>query len=110
MRELSKTEIAVIISTAKSIQPFLVKEQKLKKDLEEINAKLEANAQQIEVFENFICNMTGGYGSRDLVTVQKKQTGERDGKPVFINEYIFHEPDTPSVPQEDNTPLEDLLN
>jgi hypothetical protein len=105
MRELTKTEITVVKNTAKSIQPFVVKREKLIAEQAKLQAEIEANEMQINAFEQAIKSMTGGYTTKELITVQKKKVGEKDGKDVFTNEYIFHYP-----VEEDNTSLEDLLN
>lgn len=96
MKELSKFEIAAIKRTAQNVNAMVTKKTKLKEKIDALQAEYNQIEEAQEQFEAPIRNMTGGYGTEDLVEKVIEDTGklDKDGKPVKLTKYVLKYPDT----------------
>lgn len=67
MKEFSKFEIATIKRTAQSVSSMVIKKNKIKAQIDELQAEYDQLATMQEQYEAPIKTMTGGYTTEDLV-------------------------------------------
>lgn len=102
MKEFSKFEIATIKRTAQSVASMVIKKNKIKAQLDELQAEYDTLNTMQEQYEAPIKTMTGGYGTEDLVERVVENTGkvDKDGKPIKVTKYVLKYPDTIVPPTE----------
>lgn len=95
-KEFSKFFIGSLKRTAQNVSPLVIKKQKLIAKKSEIDAELELLQSQIEQFEAPIKDVTGGYGTEDLVerVVETTDKVDKDGKPVKVTKWCLRYPET----------------
>lgn len=105
MKEFSKFEIATIKRTAQSVSSMVIKKNKIKAQIDELQKEYDQLATMQEEYEAPIKTMTGGYTTEDLVERVVENTGktDKDGKPVKITKYVLKYPKTivPIEPEEE---------
>jgi hypothetical protein len=105
-KEFSKFFIGSLKRTAQNVSPLVIKKQKLIAKKSEINAELELLQSQIEQFEAPIKDVTGGYGTEDLVerVVETTDKVDKDGKPIKVTKWCLRYPET-IIPIIEETPI-----
>lgn len=95
-KEFSKFFIGSLKRTAQNVSPLVIKKQKLIAKKSEIDAELELLQSQIEQFEAPIKDVTGGYGTEDLIerVVETTDKVDKDGKPVKVTKWCLRYPET----------------
>lgn len=109
-KEFSKFFIASLKRTAQNVSPLVRRKQKLQAEIAEREEDLKSIQIQIEAHEAPIKEVTGGYGTEDLVirTVEVTDKADKDGKPVKVTKWNLKYPET-IVPVEEvvaETPAE----
>lgn len=67
MKELSRTELATVKRTAANVKMFRTKKAKLEAQKAKIDAELESVNKSIDLFEQPIIEVTGGYTSEQVL-------------------------------------------
>lgn len=67
MKELSRTELATVKRTAANVKTFRAKKAKLEAQKAKIDAELESVNKSIDLFEQPIIEVTGGYTSEQVL-------------------------------------------
>ena len=67
MKELSRTELATVKRTAANVKTFRTKKAKLEAQRVKIEAELESINKSIDLFEQPIIEVTGGYTSEQVL-------------------------------------------
>ena len=67
MKELSRTELATVKRTAANVKTFRTKKAKLEAQRAKIEAELESINKSIDLFEQPIIEVTGGYTSEQVL-------------------------------------------
>lgn len=67
MKELSRTELATVKRTAANVKAFRTKKAKLEAQKAKIDAELESVNKSIDLFEQPIIEVTGGYTSEQVL-------------------------------------------
>lgn len=67
MRELSRTELATVKRTAANVKTFRAKKAKLEAQKAKIDAELESVNRSIDLFEQPIIEVTGGFTSEQVL-------------------------------------------
>lgn len=95
-KEFSKFFIASLKRTAMNVSPLVRRKQKLLAEIAEREEELKSIQMQIETFETPIKEVTGGYGTEDLVvrTVEVTDKMDKDGKPIKITKWNLKFPET----------------
>lgn len=95
-KEFSKFFIGSLKRTAQNVSPLVIKKQKLIAKKSEIDTELELLQSQIEQFEAPIKDVTGGYGTEDLVerVVETTDKVDKDGKPIKVTKWCLRYPET----------------
>lgn len=95
-KEFSKFFIASLKRTAMNVSPLVRRKQKLLAEIAEREEELKSIQMQIETFETPIKEVTGGYGTEDLVvrTVEVTDKVDKDGKPIKITKWNLKFPET----------------
>lgn len=96
MKEFSKFEIATIKRTAQSVASMVIKKNKIKAQLDEMQAEYDQLATMQEQYEAPIKTMTGGYTTEDLVERVVENTGkvDKEGRPIKQTKYNLKYPKT----------------
>lgn len=96
MKEFSKFEIATIKRTAQSVASMVIKKNKIKAQLDELQAEYDQLAAIQEQYEAPIKTMTGGYTTEDLVERVVENTGkvDKEGRPIKQTKYNLKYPKT----------------
>lgn len=96
MKEFSKFEIATIKRTAQSVASMVIKKNKIKAQLDELQAEYDQLATMQEQYEAPIKTMTGGYTTEDLVERVVENTGkvDKEGRPIKQTKYNLKYPKT----------------
>lgn len=96
MKEFSKFEIATIKRTAQSVASMVIKKNKIKAQLDELQAEYDQLTTMQEQYEAPIKTMTGGYSTEDLVERVVENTGkvDKDGRPIKLTKYVLKYPKT----------------
>lgn len=96
MKEFSKFEIATIKRTAQSVASMVIKKNKIKAQLDELQAEYDQLATMQEQYEAPIKTMTGGYTTEDLIERVVENTGkvDKEGKPIKQTKYNLKYPKT----------------
>lgn len=96
MKEFSKFEIATIKRTAQSVASMVIKKNKIKAQLDELQAEHDQLATMQEQYEVPIKTMTGGYTTEDLVERVVEDTGkvDKEGRPIKQTKYNLKYPKT----------------
>lgn len=104
MKKFSKFEIATIKRTAQSVSSMVIKKNKIKAQIDELQKEYDQLATMQEQYEAPIKTLTGGYSTEDLVERVVEDTGkiDKDGNPVKITKYVLKYSET-VVPVEENT-------
>lgn len=110
-KEFSKFFIASLKRTAMNVSPLVRRKQKLLAEIAEREAELDSIQVQINTFETPIKEVTGGYGTEDLVvrTVEVTDKVDKDGKPIKVTKWNLKFPET-IVPPVENMKTEAPLN
>lgn len=108
-KEFSKFFIASLKRTAMNVSPLVRRKQKLLAEIAEREEELKSIQMQIETFETPIKEVTGGYGTEDLVvrTVEVTDKLDKDGKPIKQTKWNLRYPETIVPVAEEETPVED---
>lgn len=109
MKEFSKFEIATIKRTAQSVASMVIKKNKIKAQLDELQAEYDQLATMQEQYEAPIKTMTGGYTTEDLVERVVENTGkvDKEGKPIKQTKYNLKYPETViPVPSNEGTAVD----
>ena len=95
-KEFSKFFIASLKRTAMNVSPLVRRKQKLLAEIAEREEELKSIQMQIETFETPIKEVTGGYGTEDLVirTVEVTDKVDKDGKPIKQTKWNLRYPET----------------
>ena len=95
-KEFSKFFIASLKRTAMNVSPLVRRKQKLLAEIAEREAELDSIQVQINTFETPIKEVTGGYGTEDLVvrTVEVTDKVDKDGKPIKVTKWNLKFPET----------------
>lgn len=95
-KEFSKFFIASLKRTAMNVSPLVRRKQKLLVEIAEREEELKSIQMQIETFETPIKEVTGGYGTEDLVvrTVEVTDKVDKDGKPIKVTKWNLKFPET----------------
>ena len=106
-KEFSKFFIASLKRTAMNVSPLVRRKQKLLAEIAEREAELDSIQVQINTFETPIKEVTGGYGTEDLVvrTVEVTDKVDKDGKPIKVTKWNLKFPET-IVPPVENMEIE----
>ena len=101
-KEFSKFFIASLKRTAMNVSPLVRRKQKLLAEIAEREEELKSIQMQIETFETPIKEVTGGYGTEDLVvrTVEVTDKVDKDSKPIKITKWNLKFPETIVPPVE----------
>ena len=101
-KEFSKFFIASLKRTAMNVSPLVRRKQKLLAEIAEREEELKSIQMQIETFETPIKEVTGGYGTEDLVvrTVEVTDKLDKDGKPIKQTKWNLKYPETIVPPVE----------
>ena len=101
-KEFSKFFIASLKRTAMNVSPLVRRKQKLLAEIAEREEELKSIQMQIETFETPIKEVTGGYGTEDLVvrTVEVTDKLDKDGKPIKQTKWNLKFPETIIPPVE----------
>lgn len=67
MKELSRTELATVKRTAANVKTFRAKKAKLEAQKAKIDAELESVNRSIDLFEQPIIEVTGGFTSEQVL-------------------------------------------
>lgn len=67
MKELSRTELATVKRTAANVKAFRVKKARLEAQKAKIDAELESVNRSIDLFEQPIIEVTGGFTSEQVL-------------------------------------------
>ena len=104
MKELSRTELATVKRTAANVKTFRAKKAKLEAQKAKIDAELESVNKSIDLFEQPIIEVTGGYTSEQVLN------GEMDAalQQLKVAEQPVEEVATESVATE--TPVDAPAN
>ena len=104
MKEFSKFEIATIKRTAQSVSSMVIKKNKIKAQIDELQKEYDQLATMQEQYEAPIKTMTGGYTTEDLVERVVENTGktDKDGRPIKLTKYVLKYPNT-VIPVESET-------
>lgn len=96
MKEFSKFEIATIKRTAQSVASMVIKKNKIKAQLDELQAEYDQLATMQEQYEAPIKTITGGYTTEDLVERVVENTGkvDKEGRPIKQTKYNLKYPKT----------------
>lgn len=105
-KEFSKFFVASLKRTAQNVSPLVKRKQKLQAEIAEREEELLSIQKQIDVYEAPIKEVTGGYGTEDLVirTVEVTDKVDKDGKPVKVTKWNLKYPET-IVPIEEQSPV-----
>ena len=102
-KTFSKWEIATIKRTAQSVNPTVTKKNKLKAQIEKLQAEYDQLSLMQEQYEAPIKTMTGGFGTEDLVKKVVEDVGvDKNGNPLKATKYVLLYPET-IVPPTENT-------
>lgn len=88
MKELSRTELATVKRTAANVKSFRTKKAKLEMQKTKIDAELESLNKSIDLFEQPIIEVTGGFTSEQVLngemeaTLRQLQAEEETGETV----------------------------
>ena len=95
-KEFSKFFIASLKRTAMNVSPLVRRKQKLLAEIAERETELDSIQVQINTFETPIKEVTGGYGTEDLVvrTVEVTDKVDKDGKPIKVTKWNLKFPET----------------
>lgn len=110
MKEFSKFEIATIKRTAQSVASMVIKKNKIKAQLDELQAEYDQLVTMQEQYEAPIKTMTGGYTTEDLVERVVENTGkvDKEGRPIKQTKYNLKYPETViPVPSNEETVIGD---
>ena len=98
MKELSRTELATVKRTAANVKTFRTKKAKLEAQRAKIETELESVNKSIDLFEQPIIEVTGGYTSEQVLN------GEMD---VALNQLKAPESSVEEELSQTNTDTED---
>lgn len=103
-KEFSKFFIASLKRTAQNVSPLVRRKQKLQAEIAEREEELKSIQIQIDAHEAPIKEVTGGYGTEDLVvrTVEITDKTDKDGKPVKVTKWSLKYPETIIPIEEEN--------
>lgn len=85
MKELSRTELATVKRTAANVKTFRTKKTKLEAQKAKIDAELESVIKSIDLFEQPIIEVTGGFTSEQVLNGEMDaalQQLKSDNQPV----------------------------
>ena len=108
-KEFSKFFIASLKRTAMNVSPLVRRKQKLLAEIAKREEELESIQKQLDTYEAPIKEVTGGYGTEDLVvrTVEVTDKVDKDGKPIKITKWNLKFPETIVPVAEEETTVED---
>ena len=98
MKELSRTELATVKRTAANVKTFRTKKAKLEAQRAKIETELESVNKSIDLFEQPIIEVTGGYTSEQVLN------GEMD---AALNQLKASESSVEEELSQTNTDIED---
>ena len=103
-KEFSKFFIASLKRTAQNVSPLVRRKQKLQAEIEAREEELKSIQIQIDAHEAPIKEVTGGYGTEDLVvrTVEITDKTDKEGKPVKVTKWSLKYPETIIPVEEEN--------
>ena len=82
MKELSRTELATVKRTAANVKTFRAKKAKLEAQKAKIDAELESVNRSIDLFEQPIIEVTGGFTSEQVLNGEMELTMSPSEAPV----------------------------
>ncbi len=104
-KKFSKFELARLKRTAQNVDQYVGRKNKLLTKIEELQKELDAVNAIIEVTDAPTRQMTGGYGSEDIIkkVVTPTDKLDKNGNVLKITKYEFIYPDTiiPTVKTDD---------
>lgn len=108
-KEFSKFFVASLKRTAQNISPLVRRKQKLQAEIAEREEELKFIQAQLDIYEAPIKEVTGGYGSEDLVvrTVEITDKVDENGKPTKVTKWSLRYPET-VVPVEETAEPHDM--
>ena len=107
MKELSRTELATVKRTAANVKTFRAKKAKLEAQKAKIDAELESVNKSIDLFEQPIIEVTGGYTSEQVLNgemdaaLQQLKTSEQPVEEVTTVDVNVEAPANPFMPAEE---------
>lgn len=109
MTTFTGVQKAIILRTAKNVDPYFNKIKKLKEQIKQLEEEIVEAQQMIDLTEASVQQMTGGYTTSDLVKKETIETGAVNphGYPIRKNVWEFIYPET-ILPTEDVDSKEDL--
>lgn len=108
-KEFSKFFVASLKRTAQNVSPLVKRKQKLQAEIAEREEELVSIQRQLETYEAPIKEVTGGFGTEDLVvrTVEITDKVDKDGKPIKVTKWSLRYPETiVPVTEETESPAE----
>lgn len=107
-KEFSKFFIASLKRTAQNVSPLVRRKQKLQAEIADREKELESIQKQLEIYEAPIKEVTGGYGTEDLIvrTVEVTDKTDKDGKPIKSTKWNLKYPDTIIPPVEETAEVD----
>lgn len=107
-KEFSKFFIASLKRTAQNVSPLVRRKQKLQAEIADREKELESIQKQLEIYEAPIKEVTGGYGTENLIvrTVEVTDKTDKDGKPIKSTKWNLKYPDTIIPPAEETAEVD----
>lgn len=95
-KEFSKFFVASLKRTAQNVSPLVRRKQKLREEIAQREEELKSIQIQLDAYEAPIKEVTGGFGTEDLVvrTVEITDKKDKDGNPVKITKWNLKYPET----------------
>ena len=105
--EGKKFLIANLKRTAQMVSPMVREKQKLQKEVEEMNARINVLNEQIASLDGHIRRECEGHGVEELVVREVITTGfDANGKPIKVTKWNLRYPDTIVPPTEEEQPAD----
>lgn len=107
-KEFSKFFVASLKRTAQNVSPLVRRKQKLQAEIAEREEEMASIQKQLDTYEAPIKEVTGGYGTEDLVirTVEVTDKMDKDGKPVKVTKWNLKYPET-IIPEKETEEVSD---
>lgn len=105
-KKFTKTFIAIMKRTAQNAYPLTRRKNKVVKEIEELQMELDALNNQINLYQQPVIQLTGGYTTDDLIIRTVVDTGkkDKDGNSIKQVKWDLKYPDT-VVPPVQETPV-----
>lgn len=110
MKEFSNFELQTIKRTAQMVNQLVTKKDKLEAKLKKAQEDFDSLQAQVDMFQDPIKHITGGYTTEDLIEKVIEDTGRTDknGNPIKITKFEFIYPETILPPALDDVSEEGI--